>query len=100
MLLRGPPETTEQEVDITYLPKNYDKIRNRCYALLSEHGIASEDAVELVCGINGSSFDTLNAILEYRTGENDVITYFEDELVAEGLAEHDDESEDEEDTDD
>ena len=50
--------------------------------------------MELVCGINGSSFDTLNGILEYKTGENDVMTYFEDELVAEGLAEHDDEYED------
>ena len=79
---------------MTYLPKNYDKILNRCYTLLSEHGIASEESVELVCGINGSSFDTLNGILEYKTGENDVMTYFEDELVAEGLAEHDDEYED------
>lgn len=85
---------------MTYLPENYDKIQNRCYTLLSEHGIASEEAVELVCGINGSSFDTLNDILEYKTGENDVMAYFEDELVAEGLAEHDDEYEDdEEDTD-
>ena len=85
---------------MTYLPENYDKIRNRCYTLLSERGIASEEAVELVCGINGSSFDTLNAILEYKTGENDVMTYFEDELVAEGLAEHNEEHEDdEEDTD-
>ena len=81
---------------MTYLPKNYDKILNRCYTLLSERGIASDESVELVCGINGISFDTLNDILEYKTGENDVMSYFEDELVAEGLAEHDDEYEDEE----
>ena len=85
---------------MTYLPKNDDKILNRCYTLLSERGIASEESVELVCGINGSSLDTLNDILEYKTGDNDVMTYFEDDLVAEGLAEHEDEYEDdEEDTD-
>ena len=85
---------------MTCLPKNHDKILNRCYTLLSERGIASEESVELVCGINGRSFDTLNDILEYKTGNNDVMTYFEDDLVAEGLAEHDEEYEDdEEDTD-
>lgn len=81
---------------MTYAISNQEKITNRCAALLSERGIASSETVDTVCGICGSSLGTLNDILYYKTGENDVLDYFEDELVAEGLAEHDNEDEDDE----
>lgn len=82
---------------MTYRVEDTDRIKDTCARLLSEHGIVCDETVRVVLGLNGSTIDTLNDILEHETGENDVMDYFADELEAAGLVRLDDDNEDKED---
>ena len=41
------------------------------YDYLTENGIATEDELNLVTGIAGYNFETLEEVLFYRTGERE-----------------------------
>ena len=41
---------------------------DKFYDYLVDYGVATEDEINLVCNINGSSVDTLNSILYARLG--------------------------------
>lgn len=45
---------------------------NELWDYLVESGTATEDEISLVCSINGTNEDSLNAILYSRTGYRDL----------------------------
>lgn len=55
-----------------------DKEYSELWDLLIEHGIATEDELQLVTAINGQNITTLNDVLYVRTGYRDW-EQFEDE---------------------
>lgn len=44
---------------------------NSLWDFVTGNGIATEDECRLVCCINGSSIETLNDVIEVRTGYHD-----------------------------
>ena len=49
------------------------------YDYLIDYGIATEKEISLVCSINGTNEDSLNAILYSRTGYRDIEQIKEEE---------------------
>jgi len=50
---------------------------NELYDLLINNGIATEEEVQLCCGIMGFNIETLNSILFARTGYRSLWQYLE-----------------------
>ncbi len=50
---------------------------NEIYDYLVERGIASEEELDIVTGINGFSEETLNSIIYYKTAYQDIEQYLE-----------------------
>ena len=53
------------------------------YDFLTEYDIATPDEIRLVCCINGHTEETLNDILEVRTGYHSIEQYKESEMEEE-----------------
>ncbi len=47
------------------------------FDLIIELGIATDEELELITGINGYNIDTLNDVIFYRTGYRDIEQYIE-----------------------
>lgn len=69
------------------------------YDYLLEMGIASEEELDIVTGINGFSEETLNSVIYYKTAYQDIEQYLEceDKEKYEEFYGDNDENEDEED---
>lgn len=50
---------------------------NEIYDYLLERGIASEEELDIVTGINGFSEETFNSIIYYKTAYQDIEQYLE-----------------------
>lgn len=50
---------------------------NEIYDYLVERGIASEEELDIVTGINGFSEETLNSVIYYKTAYQDIEQYLE-----------------------
>lgn len=51
--------------------------RVEMWCILVNEGIATDEEINLVTGLNGYSEETLNSILFYRTGYRDLDQYLE-----------------------
>ena len=49
-----------------------DKTINEVWDLLIEHGVATQEELELVTCINGYNIDTLNDVIYARTGYRNI----------------------------
>lgn len=69
------------------------------YDYLVEMGIASEEELDIITGINGFSEETLNSVIYYKTAYQDIEQYLEceDKEKYEEFYGDNDEDEDEED---
>ncbi len=69
------------------------------YDYLVEMGIASEEELDIITGINGFSEETLNSVIYYKTAYQDIEQYLEceDKEKYEEFYGDNDENEDEED---
>ena len=47
------------------------------YDLIIELGIATDEELKLITGINGFSIETLNDVIYYKTGYHDISQFLE-----------------------
>ena len=60
--------------------KDIDQIKEETWDFILEYEIASEEELQLVTNINGYNLETLNDIIEVRSGYEDMEQYIEMEI--------------------
>jgi len=60
--------------------KDIDRIFDETWDFILEYGIANEEELQLVTNINGYNLETLNDIIEVRSGYEDMEQYIEMEI--------------------
>ena len=60
--------------------KDIDRIFDKTWDFILEYGIANEEELQLVTNINGYNLETLNDIIEVRSGYEDMEQYIEMEI--------------------
>jgi len=60
--------------------KDIDQIKEETWDFILEYGIANEEELQLVTNINGYNLETLNDIIEVRSGYEDMEQYIEMEI--------------------
>ena len=60
--------------------KDIDQIEEETWDFILEYGIANEEELKLVTNINGYNLETLNDIIEVRSGYEDMEQYIEMEI--------------------
>ena len=65
---------------IDELKNNIDQIKEETWDFILEYEIASEEELQLVTNINGYNLETLNDIIEVRSGYEDMEQYIEMEI--------------------
>ena len=65
---------------IDELKNNIDQIKEETWDFILEYEIANEEELQLVTNINGYNLETLNDIIEVRSGYEDMEQYIEMEI--------------------
>ena len=60
--------------------KDIDQIKEETWDFILEYEIANEEELQLVTNINGYNLETLNDIIEVRSGYEDMEQYIEMEI--------------------